>query len=79
VTHMLFAAITTAYILVAIQFEERDLMAVHPEYGEYRKQVPMIVPGLPKRVEIIHEETQDHAAGSGQSESTAARLAGLWR
>ncbi len=28
-------------------------MAVHPEYAEYRKQVPMIVPGLPKRVEII--------------------------
>ncbi len=52
VTHLLFAAITTAYILVAIQLEERDLMAVHPEYAEYRKQVPMIVPGLPRRVEI---------------------------
>ena len=52
VTHLLFAMVTTAYILVAIQFEERDLMAVHPEYAEYRKQVPMIIPGLPRRVEI---------------------------
>ena len=44
VTHLLFAAVTTAYILVAIQLEERDLMAAHPEYAAYRKRVPMLVP-----------------------------------
>ena len=43
-THLLFAAVTTAYILAAIQFEERDLIAAHPEYAEYRRRVPMIVP-----------------------------------
>jgi protein-S-isoprenylcysteine O-methyltransferase Ste14 len=53
-THLLFALITTAYILAAIQWEERDLMAVHPEYAEYRKQVPMLVPGLPRQVEASH-------------------------
>jgi methanethiol S-methyltransferase len=57
VTHLLFATVTTAYILVAIQLEERDLMAIHPEYAEYRKQVPMLVPGLPQKVAFLPSET----------------------
>jgi protein-S-isoprenylcysteine O-methyltransferase Ste14 len=48
VTHLLFAVVASAYILVAIQFEERDLMRAHPEYAEYRRQVPMVVPSWPK-------------------------------
>jgi methanethiol S-methyltransferase len=44
VTHLLFATVTTAYILVAIQLEERDLMRAHPEYELYRRRVPMLVP-----------------------------------
>jgi methanethiol S-methyltransferase len=42
--HLLFALATTAYILIAIQFEERDLVREHPEYAAYRKNVPMLVP-----------------------------------
>jgi protein-S-isoprenylcysteine O-methyltransferase Ste14 len=46
IAHLLFALMTTAYILVAIQLEERDLIDAHPEYAEYRKEVSMIVPFL---------------------------------
>ena len=42
--HLVFAIITTLYILVAIQFEERDLVRFHPEYADYRKRVGMLMP-----------------------------------
>ena len=44
---MLFAATMTTYILIAIRFEERDLVRIlGSEYENYREQVPMLVPGL---------------------------------
>ncbi len=43
--HLVFAAGLTAYILVAVGLEERDLVSAHPEYADYRRRVPMLVPG----------------------------------
>ncbi|WP_372466004.1 methanethiol S-methyltransferase [Nocardia spumae] len=42
---LLFAAVTTGYILTAIRFEEHDLIGVFGDrYRTYRRQVPMLVP-----------------------------------
>lgn len=57
--HLTFAIATTAYILVAIQLEENDLLAEHgAAYENYRRRVPMLVPGTSRRaVEATADET----------------------
>lgn len=48
--HLVFALMTSAYILVAIRLEERDLEAAHgKDYAEYRRRVPMLLPRLAPR------------------------------
>lgn len=48
--HLLFAVVTTLYILVAIHIEERDLVTFFgDDYIRYRQQTSMIVP-WPKRI-----------------------------
>jgi protein-S-isoprenylcysteine O-methyltransferase Ste14 len=46
VAHLVFALGMTAYILIAIPFEERNLVEFHDEYDAYRKRTPMFIPKL---------------------------------
>ena len=48
--HLLFAGVTTAYILLALQLEERDLVKEHgASYASYRERVPMLIPGTKRK------------------------------
>lgn len=62
VGHLLFAVVTTVYILVALRFEERDLVgAFGDKYRRYREEVPMFVPRLTRRAARATPETGDGA------------------
>jgi protein-S-isoprenylcysteine O-methyltransferase Ste14 len=70
--HLLFALVTTAYILVAIRWEERDLVAAHPEYALHRERVPMLVPRLLRALDLRGARGAP-TAGRPASEPAAAR------
>jgi len=57
--HLMFAVGMTAYILIAIRYEERDLVQIlGDDYAQYRKKVPMLIPRLGKGHETV--KSTDH-------------------
>jgi methanethiol S-methyltransferase len=61
--HLLFSIATTAYILLAIQWEERDLVSEHGNvYEDYRRSVPMLMPFARRRTKVASSaEGPEHA------------------
>jgi hypothetical protein len=83
--HLVFSIMTTVYILLAIQLEERDLVAEHgAAYEDYRRRVPMLVPGTARRASASRatlggRRSRKPEAGSAARQSSAvAPLGRSW-
>ena len=60
--HLLFAVMTTAYILMAIRWEENDLIDAHGEkYIQYRDSVPAFIPNGSSARIVVAEANQPAA------------------
>ena len=54
--HLLFAVVTTCYIMIAIRFEESNLADHLPGYDEYRRRVPMLLPTMKKSSSVVIQD-----------------------
>ncbi len=67
VTRLVCAACMTIYILVGIQYEERDLAKELPDYEQYKRKVPMLLPSIHRRLrrDSVDQGTSIDAKKSG--------------
>ena len=62
--HLLFAIGMTMYILIAVRYEERDLVEfLGSDYADYKDRVPMLIP----RPGVVHETIKSGATGTAPS------------
>lgn len=60
--HLLLAASMTAYVLIAVRYEERDLVHFHGEdYVRYREKVPKLIPKFGNLYKSIKGKESDRA------------------
>lgn len=76
--HLLFALGMTAYVLVGIRFEERDLIRVFGDgYRAYRQEVPALIPFLrPRMTRALLSRPVAAASGVGLVAMTITMLGG---
>jgi protein-S-isoprenylcysteine O-methyltransferase Ste14 len=68
--HLLFAGVTTAYIIFGIIIEERDLLKIlGDDYRRYRRRTPALVPMLPPR---SHAVTRQDNLGPAHPKPTSS-------
>ena len=54
VAHLLFAVMTTAYMLSAIRWEENDLIKTFGEkYIRYKQHAPMLIPFTKRKAKVL--------------------------
>ena len=69
-SHLLFAVTATAYIVIGIRFEERDLRRTFgAAYDAYAERVPALVPGL-----LLRTSRHQSAQRPRQARSVASRI-----
>jgi protein-S-isoprenylcysteine O-methyltransferase Ste14 len=60
--HLLTALGMSSYMLIAIAYEERDLLKFHGEaYANYRRRVPMLIPHVGKVHETVKAQPAEQA------------------
>lgn len=63
--HLLFAVLTSAYMLSAIRWEEHDLIIVHgSKYQDYQKRVPKLIPTLTAYRELDEPIVSAHGSAA---------------